>query len=60
MRSVSSARTVLSNGTVSFSLAVSMSGNCSCISTISFGSGNNRLQKITVDLAFRVLQRRDQ
>ena len=60
MRSIRSARTAASSGTAPFSFVISRSRNSSCISTTSLASGNSRLQKLIVSIAFSVELVREQ
>ena len=54
MRLIRSARVAASIGTTSFSFRIIRSRSCSCTTTTSIASVNNRLQKVTVNLVFRV------
>ena len=55
MRSISSARTVASIGTASFSFRIIRSRSCSCTTMTSLASVNNRLQKVIVNVVFSVV-----
>ena len=54
MRSIRSARAVASIGTTSFSFRIIRSRSFSCTTTTSLASVNSRLQKVTVNLVFRI------
>ncbi len=56
MRSISSARTVMSIGTATFSFPIPMSGSCSCSTMTSLTSVNNCLQKVIVNPVLDVWQ----
>jgi hypothetical protein len=54
MRLIRSARVAVSIATTSLSFRIIRSRSCSCTTTTSIASVNNRLQKVTVNLVFRV------
>jgi hypothetical protein len=54
MRSIRSARVAASIGTPSFSFRIIRPRSCSCTTTTSLASVNSRLQKVTVNLVFRI------